>query len=122
MVSEIGIDHHTPSTPMNLGSMSSMGKRNSICLDSERNMLIFAFPMLWKKFVITICDPTSMNAAIIILSPFTERSMSCWSVVKSRAQGPGISSATRNPIVVITVPAIVARLSTRISLSSFCAP
>lgn len=54
MASDVGIAHHTPSTPKPNGSKNSRGSRNSICLDSERNMLTFALPMLWKKFVVTI--------------------------------------------------------------------
>ena len=85
-------------------------------------MLIFAIPILWKKLVITICDPTSTKAAIIIRIPFTDSRMSSGSVVNSRAHGPGMNSATRNPHVVIHVPAITASFSTCISLSNFIAP
>ena len=49
-----GIAIHTPSVPNSGGRMMSIGSRNSNCLDRERNMLILAFQMLWKKLVITI--------------------------------------------------------------------
>lgn len=54
IVSAVGSDIHTPSSLKNCGRMISSGSRNSICRDSDRNMLIFALPMLWKKLVTTI--------------------------------------------------------------------
>ncbi len=48
-----GSDHHTPSTPKDFGSNISNGKRNISCRDNDRKMLIFAFPIDWKKLVIT---------------------------------------------------------------------
>ena len=52
--SEIGIAHHTPSTPYIGGRMANIGRRNINCRDRDRNMLTLAMPMLWKKLVTTI--------------------------------------------------------------------
>ena len=53
-VSDIGIAIHTPVMPKNSGNMPNSGTRKSNWRESERKMLIFALPMLWKKLVTTI--------------------------------------------------------------------
>lgn len=53
IVSDIGNDHHTPSTPIDGGRMTSNGSRKIIWRDSERKMLILALPIDWKKLVVT---------------------------------------------------------------------
>ena len=52
--SDIGIDIHTPVIPKNRGNTPNSGTRKSNWRESERKMLIFALPMLWKKLVTTI--------------------------------------------------------------------
>lgn len=54
ITSAVGSEIHTPSSPMKRGRTISSGSRKSIWRDNDRKMLIFALPMLWKKFVITI--------------------------------------------------------------------
>ena len=51
IVSLSGMLHSMPSMPQNRGSTMSGGSRNISWRDSERNMLTFALPMLWKKLV-----------------------------------------------------------------------
>lgn len=72
MTSEIGMLHHTPLMPMNLGSINNKGIRNSTCLDKDNNIDFFAFPMLWKKLPMTIGHEMMGNVAITILIPSTE--------------------------------------------------
>lgn len=55
--SEIGILYHTPSISQIIGRKARSGRRMSNCLDKERKMLIFTFPIHWKKFVMTIWNP-----------------------------------------------------------------
>ena len=49
-----GMAAHTPFRPKNRGRMPSMGSRMMSCRLRERKMLIFTFPIHWKKLVITI--------------------------------------------------------------------
>ena len=53
VVSDAGSDHHTPSAPIHKGRSMSSGRRKIIWRESDRNMLIFAFPIDWKKLVVT---------------------------------------------------------------------
>ena len=87
MASEMGNAAHTPSTPMIGGSAINNGKRKIICLESERNMLIFAFPILWKKLVITACEPINGKTSMLMRIPCIVMSMSSLSVVKSLTHG-----------------------------------
>lgn len=122
IVSDIGIAHQIPSTPNHNGSVMSNGSRNSICRDSDRNMLIFALPMLWKKLVITIWNPTIGNVTIIMRMADADMPISVASDVNRRAHNVGTNSATRKPVVVTTVAAIIEYFSTCISRSMRCAP
>ena len=54
MVSLMGIESQTPSSPHHFGKMASKGMRKSICRVTLRKMLFPAWPMLWKKFPMTI--------------------------------------------------------------------
>ena len=45
-----------------------------------------AFPIDWKKFVMTICAPTMGNIIMVILSPTEETSIRCVSVVNALAR------------------------------------
>ena len=84
--SEIGMLHHTPSIPHIIGRKARSGRRMSNCLESERKMLIFTFPMHWKKLVITIWNPMTGKQNITTLIALMPRSISVLSVVNSLAQ------------------------------------
>ena len=84
--SEIGILYHTPSIFQIIGRKARRGRRMSNCLDSERKMLIFTFPMDWKKLVITIWNPMIGKQNITTLMALMPKSISVLSVVKSLAQ------------------------------------
>ena len=43
--SDSGMEYHTPSTSNQIGNKASNGNNISNCLDNERNILIFTFPM-----------------------------------------------------------------------------
>ena len=58
----------------------------SNCLESERKMLIFTFPMHWKKLVMTIWNPMIGKQNITTLIALMPRSISCLSVVNILAQ------------------------------------
>ena len=84
--SEIGILYHTPSISHIIGRKARRGRRMSNCLDKERKMLIFTFPMHWKKLVITIWNPMTGKQNITTLMALMPKSISVLSVVKSLAQ------------------------------------
>ena len=84
--SEIGILYHTPSISQIIGRKARSGRRMSNCLDKERKMLIFTFPIHWKKFVMTIWNPMTGKQNITTLIALMPRSNSVLSVVKSLAQ------------------------------------
>ena len=84
--SEIGILHHTPSMPQNIGRIPRSGRRMSNCLDKERKMLIFTFPIHWKKFVMTIWKPMIGKQNITTLIALMPKSIRCLSVVNILAQ------------------------------------
>ena len=62
--SEIGMLYHTPSISQIIGRKARSGRRMSNCLDKERKILIFTFPMHWKKLVITIWNPGSRTSPL----------------------------------------------------------
>ena len=72
MASDMGMLHQTPLIPRNLGNINSKGIRNNTCLDKDRTIDFLAFPMLWKKFPMTIGRDIIGNVAITILMPSTE--------------------------------------------------
>ena len=84
--SEIGILYHTPSISQIIGRKPRSGRRMSNCLDRERKMLIFTFPMHWKKLVMTIWNPMTGKQTITTLMALMPKSISVLSVVNSRAQ------------------------------------
>ena len=84
--SEIGILYHTPSMSHIIGRKARSGRRMSNCLDKERKILIFTFPMHWKKFVMTIWNPMTGKQNITTLIALMPRSIRCLSVVNILAQ------------------------------------
>ena len=104
--SEIGILNQMPSTPQKSGRMSKSGMSITTWRLSERMMAFFAMPMLWKKFDVTIWKPMIGKNIITIRRPRAERSIKVWSVVKAFATSSGISSPTKNPVVVTIVAAM----------------
>ena len=72
MKSEIGILHHTPWMPMNLGSINNKGIRNNTCRDSDKTIDFLALPILWKKLPITIGKEMIGKVDMTILIPSTE--------------------------------------------------
>ena len=84
--SEIGMLHHTPSMPQTIGRKPRSGRRMSNCLDKERKILIFTFPMHWKKFEMTIWNPMTGKQNITTLIALMPRSIRCLSVVNILAQ------------------------------------
>ena len=84
--SEIGILYHTPSISHIIGRKARSGRRMSNCLDKERKMLIFKFPMHWHKLVMTIWNPMIGKQNITTLIALMPKSISVLSVVKSLAQ------------------------------------
>ena len=48
-----GMEYHTPSRSQNRGRMYASGNNMNNCLESDRKMDIFTFPMHWKKLVMT---------------------------------------------------------------------
>ena len=84
--SEIGMLHHTPSMPHIIGRKARSGRRMSNCLESERKMLIFTFPIHWKKFVMTIWKPMTGKQNITTLIALIPKSISVLSVVNILAQ------------------------------------
>ncbi len=59
--SDSGNDTHTPSRPNSPGSHSNKGIRKITCRERLRNIDLPAFPMLWKKAVEIIWNPTAQN-------------------------------------------------------------
>ena len=84
--SEIGILYHTPSISQIIVRKDRRGCRMSNCLDKERKMLIFTFPMHWKKFVMTIWKPMIGKQNITTLIALMPQSIRCLSVVNILAQ------------------------------------
>ena len=84
--SEIGMQYHTPSMPHISGSNPKSGMRMSNCLESERKMLIFTFPMHWKKLVTTIWKPMIGKHSIMMRIALIPISINVLSVVNILAQ------------------------------------
>ncbi len=120
--SDIGIEYHTPSTPKYFGRIMRHGTRKSICLESDRKMLFFGIPMLWKKLVITICMPIIGNVTITMRMASDDSWISSSSAVNIRATSSGKNSPSMKPLVVTTVPPIIVSHSTRITRSYRPAP
>ena len=95
--SEAGIEYHTPSRSHNKGKTYAMGNNRNSCLDSERKMETFTLPILWKKCVITACEPTTKNTSISSLMPRADKSISVASLVKMRAISLGKSIESAQP-------------------------
>ena len=100
-------ESHTPFNPQNFGKMKSNGIKNISCRVRERKIAFCALPIAWKKFEATICIPTIGKANINNLNPVIERFIISSSFVKAEAISLGHNSATKNPMVVITNPAII---------------
>ena len=121
-MSEIGMLIQTPSVPKNLGRMISPGTRNSICLDKDRSMEIFDFPIDWKKLVITICAPTSGKTRLVILSPGTAIRFNSGSFENIDTITCGKKTKATNPNVVIIVPANIPYSKLFLTLANSLAP
>ena len=77
-----GIEYQTPSKPQNMGNTKAIGSNRKICRDRERKIETFTLPILWKKLVMTACEPTTKNTSISSLIPLADRLSSVGSVVK----------------------------------------
>jgi hypothetical protein len=60
--SEIGNESHTPSTPILAGNHINNGIRKITCLARLRNIAFHGEPILWKRHVEIIGNPTTENA------------------------------------------------------------
>ena len=58
MRSASGMLAQIPSRPKNLGRINMNGSKNISCLVSERKIAVPAYPILLKKFDVTIWNPT----------------------------------------------------------------
>ena len=114
--------HHTPLMPMNFGSINNKGVRNKTCLDSDNNIDFFAFPMLWKKFPMTIGKEMIGNVSITILMPSMEYFKSSSSEVKRRQTILGIVSPMMKPIVNVTNANNIAFFKASVTLVNCLAP
>ena len=56
--SAAGMLAQMPQSPKKCGKMNINGRRNSSCLVSDRKIDVPAYPMLLKKFDVTIWNPT----------------------------------------------------------------
>mgnify|MGYP003443779371 CR=1 FL=1 len=54
IVSLIGMLHQIPAAPMKVGKMIRHGSRNSNWRVSDRNIALFAIPILWKKLDVNL--------------------------------------------------------------------
>ena len=83
--------------PIMFGNIINKGVRNRTCLDNDNNIDFLAFPMLWKKFPITIGNAIIGKVHITILMPSMEYFSSFSSLVKSEHVNRGVSSPMRQP-------------------------
>ena len=117
-----GIEYHTPSNSQNRGNTYAIGNRRNSWRDSDRNIDTFTFPILWKKWVIVACDPTTKNTSISSFMPRADSSISVSSVVNMRAIWRGNSIDSPQPTSSIAVAHPIARNSHRSIRSYFSAP
>ena len=122
IISEIGMLHQTPLMPMNLGSIINKGVRKRTCLDNDNNIDFFAFPMLWKKFPMTIGQEMIGKVSITILMPSMEYFNNSSSVVKRRHTNLGIVSPIKNPIVNVMNAKKIAFFNASVTLENCRAP
>lgn len=76
---------------------TARGNRYSNWRVSDKKMLIFAFPMLWKKLPMTICAPTNGNMATAMRTPLEAISINSSSLVKMADMAWGNNSQIRKP-------------------------
>ena len=117
--SETAILVHIPVTPKKRGRMTRHGARNISWRDNERKMDFPAIPTLWKKFVVTIWNPTIGKNMNMILMPFSAMSISSPSVVNITMKSLGKSSAIRKPNVVTPVAKAIVVTRVLWTLSNF---
>ena len=117
IISEIGILHQTPLMPMNLGSTINKGVRKRTCLDNDNNIDFLAFPMLLKKFPMTIGQEMIGKVSITILMPSMEYFSSSSSLVKSLHVNRGIVSPMIHPIHNVMNASNVAFFNASVTLS-----
>lgn len=120
--SETGILIHTPFTPYKGGNKSIPGSKYTNWRESDRKILIFAIPMLWKKLDITICAPTNGNISVHMRRPDDAISISSSLSVKIAETVYGKSSQIMKPLLVINAPMIIPKRSVCFTRSTFCAP
>lgn len=108
----IGMLHQIPAAPMKVGRMRRQGNRNSNCRVSDRKMALFAMPMLWKKFDVTIWKPTIGKTSTAIRKPSADRLINPVSVVKMETVSSGTNSPTKKVKVVTAVAPQMASFST----------
>ena len=58
-----GIEYQTPSRSHNRGNTYAIGNNRINWRDSDRKIDTFTLPMLWKKWVIVACEPTTKTPA-----------------------------------------------------------
>ena len=122
IVSLIGMLHQIPAAPMKVGKMIRHGSRNSNWRVSDRNIALFAIPILWKKLDVTIWKPTIGNTNTAMRKPSAALLISPSSVVKMETVNSGISSPTRKVKVVTTVAHHIANFKTSFTRWYCCAP
>ena len=87
------------------------GIKKIICRLRLRNIAFQARPMLWKNWLMMICDPTPKKATIVRTSPRSVMRASSASVVKALTIADGKSKLMIQPSVVIAEAIPIASLS-----------
>ena len=108
--------------PMNFGSINNKGVKNKTCLESDNNIDFFAFPMLWKKFPMTIGKEMIGNVSITILMPSMEYFNNSSSEVKRRQTNLGMVSPIINPMVNVMNANNIAFFKASVTLENCLAP
>ena len=114
--------HHTPFIPIKLGNINNKGIRNNTCRDNDRTIDFLAFPMLWKKFPITIGKAMIGKVAMTILMPSTEYLNNSSSLVKREHTNLGIVSPIRHPKLNVANASITAFFRASVTRSYCRAP
>ena len=92
--------------------MMRHGSKHSNWRESDRKIALLAIPILWKKFDVTIWNPTIGKTNTAMRNPSAARLMSPSSVVKIETVSSGIYSPTRKVKVVIAVAPHMANFNT----------
>ena len=121
-ISLIGILHQIPAAPMKVGRIMRHGSKNNNWRVSDKNIALFAIPMLWKKLDVTIWKPTIGKTSTAMRNPSAARLISPSSVVKIDTDNSGISYPTKKVKVVIAVAPHIASFRTSFTRWYCCAP